>query len=244
MEAQLGDELGRGGYGIVYVDKANPGRCIKVSNKNPGNESCRQWSNEYKKITSFMDRIVGHPLYKKLDMARVVAPHEFIETNGACYMILPRVFRPEGRGMNMPTLQAQLGWPAGRMVHKGRGEFIGLKEILEYVSVDEVLKACYDLGILMGLIHHIGRNDAYDVEVYLGKEANSKKCRFYVADFDLSEQVKEYDEDTIERMIWSLDAVPYFPREVVDISMFKVFREGYEKVVPVDIAAKVFEGYG
>lgn len=38
--------------------------------------------------------------------------------------------------------------------------------------------ACFELGVMMSLIHHYGKNDAYDIELYLGKEANSKKCRF------------------------------------------------------------------
>jgi hypothetical protein len=62
---QLGEEIGRGGYGIVYVKDGYPGKCVKVSNKGLG--GCRVWSNEYKKIRSFMDLIVDNKAYKKLD---------------------------------------------------------------------------------------------------------------------------------------------------------------------------------
>lgn len=245
MQEQLGQEIGRGGFGIVYTMKDDPSMCIKVSNKSKGTVSCRQWSNEFKKITSFVEKIETNPEYKKLKMVRVIRPLEFVETEKDCYMVLPRIFRPEGRFSTLPTIQAQLGWKSGRMMHKSRGEFIGFEELQAYVSKKDLEIVAHELGIMMGLIHFIGKNDAYDVELYFGKEAGAKKPRFYLADFDLSESIKSYDEDTISRMTWSLDAVPYFPREDVDPDLYETFRLDYKQMEDqVGVADKVFEAYG
>jgi hypothetical protein len=159
-------------------------------------------------------------------------------------MILPRIFRPEGKDVIRPTIQAQLGVQSVQMVHKGRGEFMGLAQLSKIVPAAKLKVAAYELGIMMGLIHFHGRNDAYDIEVFLGKEKGAKQARFYIADFDLTEEVKAYDAATIERMYWSLDAVPYFPKQDVDAALYHEFRKGYAKIAPSkEIEEAIFEHY-
>ncbi len=246
----LGAEIGRGGYGTVYVKADDPGLCVKVSNKKSAKESCRKWSNEHKKIRGVISAI-GEEL-KKMKMVRVITPVAFRESSEECYMVLPRIYRPEGRDYTAkPTIQAQLGLVSGSMIHKGRGEFLGLKECAAIVGDrGDLERACYELGAVMGLIHFRGKNDAYDVEVYLGKEAGSKKCRFYIADFDLTEEIKELDDPvTLERMTWSIDAVPYFPTTHSDEALFELFRKGYKEIadgcgVDESVVEAVFENYG
>lgn len=86
----------------------------------------------------------------------------------------------------------------------------------------------YDLGVMMGNIHFIGKNDAYDIEVYLGCKNvcknNNNELGLYIADFDLSEPIKEYNDKVIYRMIWSLDAVSNFPTKG---KMLDLFKSGY-----------------
>ena len=45
MDLELGDEIGRGAFGIIYKLADDPKYCVKVSNKT--SIGCRQWSNEY-----------------------------------------------------------------------------------------------------------------------------------------------------------------------------------------------------
>ncbi len=249
MDQILGQEIGRGGFGVVYTHKTDTSLCVKVSNKVKGNQSCRQWSNEYKKITSFYNRIQDLDLFKKLKLAKVLKPSEFVESPNQCYMIMPRVFRPEGKDVIKPTIQAQLGCPSCVMIHKGRGEFLGLEQIKQFVDDKDIVLASYELGILMGLIHFVGKNDAYDVELYLGKDGNSRKCRFYLADFDLSEEYTNITPSIIQRISWSLDAVPYFPTEDSDSELFEKFKKGYSEAAHIanvsdDIIEQIFENYG
>ncbi len=250
MEALLGEEIGRGGFGIVYEQKDDASRAIKVSNKHIGGDHCRQWSHEYKKIMDMIKRLDKDERYRRLKMAKIVKPIEYVDTPSYCYMVMPRIHRPEGSNFKGPTIQAQLGQESVRLVHKGRGEFIGLNEVKEYLSDEDLEVACHELGLLMGLIHHVGKNDAYDVELYLGKEPGKKKPRFYLADFDLSNKVKksaahgnEYDSGTLDRMTWSMDAVPYFPYPATP-KFFEPFKRGYAKISGQELADKIFAEYG
>jgi len=99
----------------------------------------------------------------------------------------------------------------------------------------------------MGLIHFVGKNDAYDLEVFLGKEYKSKLSRFYIADFDLSENIEKYDDNTIERIIWSLNAVEYFPKNNNKIFL-DLFITGYSFIaimagISDDILMKIIKEY-
>jgi len=250
---EIGFEIGRGGYGSVYEIKNDPSICAKVSDKKMN--SCRKWSNEFHKINTFMSKISEEPKYKSLKMVRIIKPVEFKETDGKCMMIMPRIYRPDDvRRFSLThrkdtykpshTIQAQLGIPSGKMVFKSRGEFIGLKEIRSYVTEPELKIACYELGMTMALIHTMGKNDAYDIEVYLGREHLSRKTRFYIADFDLSEEIHNYNEETMERMAWSLEAMPYFPTMESDPALFQLFKKGYATVAnnPA-LTERIFKNY-
>lgn len=248
----LGQEIGRGGFGTVYIKKDDPAFCVKVSNKRISGTSCRQWSNEFKKIKDILSKLEDNPVYKKLTHVRVLNPSEFIETDDLCYMIMPRIFRPEGRDHIAPTIQPLLGNKDVSLINKGRGEFIGLKQIQSLISAPQELgRIAKELGILMALIHHVAKNDALDVEVYLGKEAKSKKLKFYIADFDLSNVISDYTPESIHNMYWSLDAVSYFPTDRSDPVLFDAFKEGYMLVtsdesvnIDSDIIEQIFENYG
>jgi len=94
---------------------------------------------------------------------------------------------------------------------------------------------------MMSNIHFKGQNDAYDVEIYLGSD-----YKFYLADFDLSEEICTLDPETIQRMVWSLDAVQYFPTLDCCPDLYKVFKDGYFQNLNSDqknIATLVFDLY-
>jgi hypothetical protein len=90
----LGEKIGSGSFGHVYIDKSDPSLCIKMSNKQNDVNYCRQWSNEYNKIVNVMLRVEDISEYKKLNFVKIIKPTEFIESPTLCYMKMPRIFRP------------------------------------------------------------------------------------------------------------------------------------------------------
>jgi hypothetical protein len=140
---------------------------------------------------------------------------------------MPRVYQPEGSEISNWTIQAQLGLMSYSHVCNGRGHFIGIEQLKEWIDEKRLKAVAHELGILMALIHFVGKNDAYDVELYFGREKNSKKLMFYIADFDLSESYSSLDKKIIKRMAWTLQAVPYFPTSDSPPELLKEFKEGY-----------------
>ena len=231
MQQLLGKEIGRGGYGIVYECKTNPNVCIKKSTKK---SNCRAWSNEFAKITNIAKCV------KSLNLVKLVVPTKFQESDVDCFMEMPRIHNPLGSDN---TLHPLLGESDYHYVDKKRGIFMGMKQLQEtFHFTDEYLhQVAFELGKMMSNINFKGKNDAYDVEVYLGDD-----FKFYLADFDLSEEIVTHDPDTIKRMVWSLDAVPYFPTMECCPDLYKVFKNGYLSTLNSDqkvVANLVFELY-
>jgi hypothetical protein len=243
MHTQLGKEIGRGGYGIVYEHPSNANMCIKKSIKKG---SCRVWSNEYAKI-----KTIETNLGSKINIGRVhlLVPASFHETENECYMKMHRIHNPLHVTQ---TLHPLLGEKKFNHVDKKRGIFKGLKQLKqELYMTDEILEEIsYELGKMMATIHFIGKNDAYDVEVFLGCKAmctgNVNKLGLYLADFDLSEPIVHYDKETISRMVWSLDAVPYFPTQDSSVDLYTRFKSGYTKAAGIankHIVDQIFDIY-
>ena len=207
----------------MYEKADEPGMCIKVSNRA---NTCRRWSNEYKKITQLVDNIdksdLGARFTKRMQNVAIIKPTHFDEHSGTCYMFMPRVYRPEGVKKEIePTIQAHLGCD------------IGLQYISKHVHRGLLKSMAYELGIAMGCIHYIGKNDAQNVELFLGKMYMSRKPQLFLADFDMSEQVPNpnaINEAVIRKLAWSLDAALCFPKRDVDNKLYDLFRLGYTQV--------------
>jgi hypothetical protein len=247
----LGSEIGRGGYGVVFESKNDKDMCVKVSDKT---NSCRKWSDEFEKVTSVISKLETNEFYKKLNYVKIIKPTKYIIRNdGKCYMIMPRIFRPEAKNVKLPTINPQFGVKSYNKIYEGRGQFLGVEQISKnFINKsyrkEYMLKYSYELGILMALIHFVAKNDAYDIELYFGKESRKKNNRVYISDWDLSEKYDQLDDRVISRIAWSLDAVPYFPT-LETKNLMEVFLEGYLEVcekysVSKEVIDKIFKNYG
>ena len=228
-------EIGRGGGGIVYVDNTQPEFVFKISKK--GNV-CRTWNNEkniYDELSIYDLDTVNCEFIKMFSF----------ENNGeSCFLELSRVFNPLNKDANY-TIHPQFGKPSFNVNYKGRGLFLGIKELLEYniFTPDNLNEYIKDLAIAISNLHYIGKNDGYDIEVFVGSEKNKNKL--FIGDFDLSEMIQEYNDYTIDRLVWCLYAVPYFPRRKNEL--LDVFSDNYilqaKKNNKDDIAIQVIEKY-
>ncbi len=242
--------IGRGGYGSVYATPRYPAYAVKISNKS---NTCRAWSNEYRKMMS-IHHVLERNAIPELSTVRIIKPLGFTEMGDSCAMIMPRIVHPCSHSDTdmTPVIQALFGDEKSYMPTSGRGTFLGLKYLDEYFSTEQMENSVYELGQAMSVLHYIARVNAVDIEVVLGKSSyRSPNYHLYILDFDLSEQITDYDKSAVESMIWSLLAVYYFPFPSVDKqsgrNLFPFFRNGYmcvaKRVGMEDIAELVMEKY-
>lgn len=208
-------EIGKGGAGVVYLDKSQPDSVFKISDKR---KTCRIWNKEasiYELLNKFQ---IDTPLCKILKM-------KTYETYDAvCYMELTRAYNP--RGDDVPyTIHPQFQYNKLKYINKDRGHFLGVsnlktESIFTDANINDYIR---DLGILMARLHYQVKNDGYDLELFISKEEGGKTI-IYIADFDLSEFYSVISPKIIKRLEWSLAAVPYFP---IDGDLYDIFSTNY-----------------
>ena len=207
-------EIGKGGAGVVYLDKSQPDSVFKISDRSV---TCRVWGKEasiYKQMEKFK---VDTPLCKILKMK------EYENHGDICYMELTRAFNPRGDDENY-TIQPQFQDEKYEYIYKGRGHFLGISNLKNenIFTDDNINDYIRDLGILMARLHYKVKNDGYDLELFISKE--DSRTIIYIADFDLSEFYEVISPRVIERLEWSLSAFPYFP---IDGDLYDIFSTNY-----------------
>jgi hypothetical protein len=224
-------DIGRGGLGIVYLDKKQPNSVFKVSKRT---QTCREWGKEheiYKHINSFN---INTKLCKILKMK------DYLSTDNICAIELTRAYNPRGED-HYYAIHPQFQLDDLDYKNKDRGVFLGINNLLaeNIFTKDNIKDYIKDLGIIMSRLHYKVKNDGYDIELFVSKK--NEKVTIYIADFDLSDI---YTEPDIDRLHWSLENVPYFP---IEGPLYDIFKNAYlkeaKKYNMEDIAKKVFELY-
>jgi hypothetical protein len=199
----------------------------KVAFKVSSNKKiCRSWGKEYKVLNEINENLeqssIEEPPLVRINQS---LGYKFLE-DGRCVIAFPRIYSPGNTGY---VIQAYLGQPTINMLLKGKGLLLGLKELAERFQLD-LSEYAYQLGKGMGILHYIAKNDGYDIEVLLGHTYNEPSpLKLYIIDFDLSSMIREYNKETVERMIWGLEAVPHFPTPE-NPELFQAFTEGYMEI--------------
>jgi len=235
--------IGRGGHGMVYISRGMPDNVVKVS-KNE--KTCRNWNDEYDLMVATKEAIFKSGFTSPL--VEIITPLDYEATDTDCYIVMKRVKRPDHIDVDdaRPMLHPEFGRiNAGKNVFKGRGIFLGMPDIEEYINLDKMSEYAFELGRSMAALHYISRLDGYDIEVVLGRSDTGIKA--YILDFDLCKIIKNYDDEAIDRMTWSLEAVPYFPDPDEQPKLYEHFVRGYKEIAKMngqlDVATQVLDKY-
>ena len=208
-------EIGRGAAGIVYVNKHIFDKVFKVSMKD---NICRQWESEYK-------------IYQKLNkfdidtkLCKIIKMVNYTKMKDRCIMELTRAFNP--RGLNhYYTIHPQFQYEDFIHIYKSRGHFLGVKNLIkEGIFTDKNISLYVkNIAIVLARLHYKVKNDGYDIELFISKKPNENTV-IYIADFDLSRFYDVINEETLSRLSWCLESVPYFPNKG---PLYSIFSENY-----------------
>lgn len=206
-------EIGRGGAGVVFLDKQYPTSVFKFSQKS---ETCRIWGKEasiYKILNTFdMDT----------KLCNILKMKDYVFDDATCAMELTRAYNPKGDDTHY-TIHPQFQYPELDYFNKSRGHFLGINNLVKegIFTNENISEYIKDLGKIMARLHYKAKNDGYDIELFISKP-KGRKTKIFIGDFDLSQFYKETPD--IGRLAWSLGAVPYFPMEG---ELYDVFSKHY-----------------
>jgi hypothetical protein len=229
-------KIGKGGFGVVYLDKTQPSSVFKVS-KESG--TCKDWSKEAK----IYERLNADNI--DTDLCKMLKMKDYKTGKGVCCMELTRAINP--RGSEVPyTILPHFRYDSNTLdaIKEGRGLFLGVQELIaeNIFNPGNINRYMHELGVLMARLHYRIKNDGYDLELFISKEED--KIIIYVGDFDQSEFYEEADKERIVRLGWSFAAVEYFPGKG---HLYSIFSESYllesEKYGAREIAEKVLAEY-
>jgi hypothetical protein len=225
-------EIGRGGYGIVYLDKQQSESVFKVSKRQ---NTCREWNNESKIYEKIQTNNIDTSLCKIIKMKNSLFNDEL------CIIELTRAYNPLGIDKYY-TIHPQFQLTDFNYKYHGRGLFLGINELIEnnIFTNENIKNYIRDLGIIMARLHYKIKNDGYDIELFISKN-NEEDTIIYIGDFDLSQF---YETPNIERLSWCFLAMTYFP---IEGELYEIFSKNYideaNKYQMGEIAEKVLVEY-
>jgi hypothetical protein len=220
-------KIGEGASGIVYFDKKFPNYVFKISKKK---KTCSDFGKEYNIYKILNNFNIDQPLFKLLKL------YDFKQTNEKCIMELSRSVNPLNSNLNY-TIHPLFGENNTDFFIEGRGRFLGLNQLIDLNIINEknIEEYISQLAILISNLHFQVKNDGYDLELFISsdnsnsnRKNNNRNIIIFLGDFDLTEFITEFNDNTIKRLIWSLNAVPYFPTPFQH-NLYKIFSNNYIK---------------
>jgi hypothetical protein len=240
MMSNISDQIKKHVFKISILNE----KCTNLKNEFNMNKCINEGYIEFKKNRNNENEFVEFTQLKD---------YMYFEETKSCILMLERVYNLYE---NNKTIQVMLGMDDFDFEFDG-GIINGITQLKElflnllhdndtYILFKQYV---YQLGRLMGFLHFIIKIDAFDVEVYFGKN-QKKEYKMFIADFDQCNKISEYDEKTIIKMSQSFYmGMEHFPNNrISDLTIYMEFKNGYMSIVSEDtkkckIAIKVLEYY-
>jgi hypothetical protein len=206
-------EIGRGGYGIVYLDITQANSVFKISNDG----KCKDWNNEIEIYEILNKNNID------TDLCKIIKMKDYVNDGKICCIEFTRVINPRGNELNY-TIQPIFQDENFNYKHESRGLFLGVNHLISenIFTIDTIKEYIKQLAILMARLHYKLKNNTSDIELIISREHD--KIIIYVGDFDRAQFFIDYNEDIIDKLAESFYAVNYFPSEG---DLYDIFSTNY-----------------
>ena len=176
-------EIGRGAYGIVYIDMTQPDSVFKISMDG----KCKDWMNEIE-IYNILNR-------NNIDteLCKIIKMKDYVNDGKICCIEFTRVINPKGMELTY-TIQPLFQEENYDFKHETRGLFLGVNQLISenIFTKDNIQEYIKQLAILMARLHYRLKNDTSDIELFVAKE--NDKIIIYVGDFDRAKFFEDYNK--------------------------------------------------
>lgn len=199
-------QIGKGGYGTVYVRDDDPSYVMKQSVRR---ETCRQWNVENHKLSvvkSFLSEVHGAD-----ELARIVFhdAYHVDQSHESCSAIMLRVRNGKDPEVDQP-LHAKYQHESLDVLEK-YGYDAGLQQLDKLGVVD--IRYIKSLARLFARLHYVAQNNGWDTEVLAGTTYDDPKIRLYVIDFDMTEDLRQCEDmDKYAESCFHTLVTGYFPK--------------------------------
>lgn len=215
--------IGSGGQGIVYEHKNIEDSVFKVSSKEEG---CRQWDIEVNKINHLKDSNINEKYVKLVEFKNF---HKDLNTN-TCILELEKVTNPLDK--TTTVIQPLFGENETFKHDPKRGYYISIDLLIREhdMLLIDLKNIIVDLAKFLANMHFKAKMDGNDIEFFLSFDKQTKKPIIIVADFDLVENITNYDKDIIDNIIWGMTNIEFIPLPFVSKGidkLFKIFSDNY-----------------
>lgn len=174
----IGNKIGQGTHGTIYISKNKQDRVIKVFKNDERKQKCNEIKeNEY---------IVQKKIYNELQNTdcKIVIPavYNFILENIHCYYDMDLIY-PTNTG-NIIIVDMYLNDIEQIFSHSTNGR-LNSYSLLDYTgcNIEGSLELSFEIGKIFSYIQYVLQYDGYDCELIMGNNYKNEKT-FFLIDFD------------------------------------------------------------
>ena len=115
-----------------------------------------------------------------------------------------------------------------------RGYYVSIDILIREnnILLSDLKNIIVDLAKFLAKMHFKAKMDGNDIEFFLSYDKQTKKPIIIVADFDLVENITNYDKDIKDKIIWGMTNIEFIPMPFVSKGidkLFKIFSTNYIK---------------
>lgn len=178
LSSLLGDVIGQGTHGIIYIHKKYPEQVIKVFRNEDRGMKCNEIKeNEFDIQKKFYNEL------KKTD-CKIIIPnvYDFVLEKHNCYYEMERILPTDSGKIIIVDMYSD---NINKVFSHSNIGKIKSYNFLDFSNskIDNVVELSFEIGKLFSFLHYVLQYDGYDCELIMGNNYKNE-TEFYFIDFD------------------------------------------------------------
>jgi hypothetical protein len=204
------DIIGQGTYGIILGTIHEENMVVKVANKT---SNCNEINHEFilhEKALESLQIIKSENHTLPIFCPKIT---NFLHTKGCCWYYMSKIYKETSFNKLIHCLIYNSN--DDKTVEKWSGIFPIVEDLKNWINqfkqqdklnpeIIGIESIAYYNGIIFGLLHYGSMQTGQDIEIVLGKESLNGMINVFFYDFDKSQLISDFDDNTIKLLVQSL----------------------------------------